>query len=450
MEHAPTSAAAADTSATEDRPGLAVRALAAEAFLRTLTARQPLDEVLDALLGRARLADPRDAALARAIGAVSFRFLGTITRALEERLERGAASLPKPVQAILATAAAQVLFLDAADHAAIDIAVQLVGQQPKGDRFKGVSNAVLRRIAREADVIRAGAARGEPDTPPWLMARWTADHGADAARGIAAIHRDDIGLDLTVKADVALWAERLGAVVLPSGSLRLERRDSVERLPGYDEGAWWVQDAAAAVPARLLRAKPGERIADLCAAPGGKTLQLAAMGAEVTAVDRSTPRLKRLEANLARTGLTARIVAADALSFRDAPFDALLLDAPCTATGTIRRHPDIAWTKTPEDEAKLAALQAKLIDHAVGLLRPGGRLVFCTCSLQAAEGEEQARSALARNPGLTLDPIGVEEVGVAESITPEGWFRALPFHILGETTRMSGWGGFFAARFLRQ
>jgi 16S rRNA (cytosine967-C5)-methyltransferase len=437
-------------AAPDDRPGSAARAVAAEAFQRTLMARQPLDEVLDALIGEAKLPDARDAALARAIGAVSFRFLGTITGALESRLEKGTASLPRPVQAVLATAAAQILFLDAADHAAIDIAVALVGREPKGERFKGVANAVLRRIAREAEAIRAEATALPLDTPPWLLDRWRQDHGDAAALRIAAMHREDIGLDITVTDDAPGWAARLDAVLLPSGSLRLSRREAVERLPGFEDGAWWVQDAAAAVPARLLHATPGERVLDLCAAPGGKTMQLAATGATVTAVDRSAARLRRLGANLDRTGLSARVVTADALAFKEDGFDAILIDAPCTATGTIRRHPDIAWTKTPDDEAKLAGLQARLIDHAVTLLRPGGRLVFCTCSLQAAEGEDQARAALARNPALVADPIRPEEVGVAESITPEGWFRALPSHILGETPRMSGWGGFFAARFLRR
>ncbi len=440
----------AGRAAHAPRPGMAARALAAEAFQRTLTARQPLDEVLDTLIAGCPFPDPRDAALARAIGAVSFRYLGSITHALETRLEKGAASLPRPVQAVLATAAAQILFLDAADHAAIDLAVELVGREPRGERFKGVANAVLRRIAREADAIRAGSIALELDTPAWLMERWNRDHGAEAASRIAAMHREDIGLDITVKEDPQGWAARLDAALLPSGSLRLARREAVERLPGFADGAWWVQDAAAAVPARLVVARPGERVLDLCAAPGGKTMQLAAAGAEVVAVDRSAARLRRLIGNLERTRLSARVVTADALSFTQGGFDAVLIDAPCTATGTIRRHPDIAWIKTPEDEAKLVLLQARLIDHGITLLKPGGRLVFCTCSLQAAEGEQQARDALARNPGLVVDPIRPEEVGVAESVSPEGWFRALPFHILGETARMSGWGGFFAARFQRR
>jgi 16S rRNA (cytosine967-C5)-methyltransferase len=224
----------------------------------------------------------------------------------------------------------------------------------------------------------------------------------------------------------------------------------VHELPGYESGAWWVQDASAAIPARLLGDVAGLRVADLCAAPGGKTMQLAAAGAQVTAVDRSAPRLKRLAANLARVGLSADIRAVDATSFTAEPFDAVLLDAPCTATGTIRRHPDIAWTKTPEDQAKLAALQARLLDQAINLTRPGGRLVFCTCSLQPEEGEDQIVALMARRDDVRLVPITADEVGVPDAVTPDGFFRALPHQLSGATPRMSGWGGFFAARLERK
>jgi 16S rRNA (cytosine967-C5)-methyltransferase len=235
-------------------------------------------------------------------------------------------------------------------------------------------------------------------------------------------------------------------------------------LPGFADGAWWVQDAASAAAGRLVQARPGERIADLCAAPGGKTLQLAAAGAQVTAVDRSPQRMRILEANLARCGLSAEIVVKDALDVRigssdaepfdakpfDAkPFDAVLLDAPCSATGTIRRHPDIAWTKTPQDRDKLADLQRRLLDHAVTLLKPGGRLIYCTCSLEPQEGEHQAHAFLQRHPGWRLDHIDAGEVGLPDSITPEGVFRALPHQIVGDSPRLGGWGGFFAARFVQ-
>ncbi len=429
-------------------PGMPARAAAAQAFERTLSARVQLDDALDGACAQTGVSG-RDAALARAIAHVTFRRLGTITRALEARLPQGASSLPRPIQALLATGAAQVLFLDAADHAAVDLAVHLTKQQRLGMKFAGLVNAVLRGIVRDADRIRSGIMPLGDDTPPWLAERWREAYGEDAARAVAAALGEEIALDVTARSDAAGWADRLGGVLLPTGSIRLPHRQPVEELPGYGDGQWWVQDAASAVPARLLRVKPGERVADLCAAPGGKTAQLAAAGAHVVAVDRSAQRLAVLEANLARLGLGAEVHVADAARFEAAPFDAVLLDAPCTATGTIRRHPDVSWTKSPEDEGKLAALQARLIDEAARLLKPGGRLVFCTCSLQAAEGEDQLSAALARLPQLALDPILPEEVGVPDSITARGEFRALPHQLPAAEPRLSGWGGFYAARLIR-
>ena len=226
--------------------------------------------------------------------------------------------------------------------------------------------------------------------------------------------------------------------------------DLVTGLPGFTEGEWWVQDAAAALPAQLLNVRPGERVADLCAAPGGKTVQLAQAGGQVVAVDRSGPRLRRLKANLERLGLSAEIVTADVTAFEAEPFDAVLLDAPCSATGTIRRHPDVAWTKRPEDVDKLAALQARLLDQAARLTKPGGRLIYCTCSLERAEGEAQIEAFLARNDGFARDPIKPEEIGGrAEALTAEGELRTLPHQLAGETPRLSGWAGFYACRLIR-
>jgi 16S rRNA (cytosine967-C5)-methyltransferase len=443
---ATTSAAPAQSSAMA--PGLAARHAASLAFERTLAAGQQLDDVLDHQISATRGLEPRDAGLVRAIAITTFRHLGTITRAIDARAERGAASLPRPVQAILATAAAQILFLEAADHAAVDLAVAQTKLQPQGMRFAGVVNAILRKIGREADAIRAAIDPLAHDTPDWLRESWIAAYGEPSARLMAGSMSQELALDVSVKADAAAWAERLDAILLPTGSLRVAARTPVHELPGYDEGVWWVQDAASAVPARLLDIKPGDRVLDLCAAPGGKTAQLASMGAKVTALDRSAQRLRVLEANMARLGLDVEIVTADATSFEQTPFDAVLLDAPCTATGTIRRHPDTAWTKTPGDEAKLIALQMKLIDRAVALTRQGGQLIYCTCSLQPGEGEDQVTSALARHPHLELMPVSDDAVGVPGTTTGRGEFRALPHQLHGETSRLSGWGGFFAARFV--
>jgi 16S rRNA (cytosine967-C5)-methyltransferase len=431
-------------------PGRLARLTAARAFERTLSARQQLDDVLDQEIAGARRLEGRDAALARAIAITSFRHLGTISQAVDARLAQGARSLPRPVQAILVTAAAQILFMEAADHAAVDVAVALTKLQPEGLRFAGVVNAVLRKIGREAQSIRDGMAPLGADTPHWLREAWIRDHGKTHAHAIAASFSEELALDLTVRADAPGWAARLDAIMLPTGSLRLRQRTPVHELPGYAEGAWWVQDASSAVPARLLGLCAGQTVLDMCAAPGGKTAQLAALGAQVTALDRSRQRLGILSQNMSRLGLSADMVVADGTQFEHEPYDAVLLDAPCTATGTIRRHPDVAWTKTPQDQAKLVALQARLIHRAADLTRRSGTLIYCTCSLQAAEGEDQVSAVLAARPDLALLPIAQTEIGVDGCTTARGEFRALPHQLHGDSARVSGWGGFFAARFVRQ
>jgi 16S rRNA (cytosine967-C5)-methyltransferase len=306
---------------------------------------------------------------------------------------------------------------------------------------------VLRRLARDKAAIRGGLDAARLDTPDWLWQRWTKTYGEAGARKIAEAHLVEPALDLSVKSDAAGWAERLGGIVLPTGSVRFVPSGPVEDLSGYAEGEWWVQDAAAALPAKLLADFAGKRVADLCAAPGGKTAALAAAGANVTAIDISAPRVARLRSNLARLKLIAETVVADILDWTPGePFDAVLLDAPCSATGTIRRHPDIALLKKPEDIESLAALQERMIDRAVGMLKPGGILVFCTCSLEPEEGETQFERALSRY-GLTALPIDPAEVGgLAPIITPKGTIQTLPSQLPAANPRLSGLDGFFIGR----
>ncbi|MFN3686878.1 RsmB/NOP family class I SAM-dependent RNA methyltransferase [Salinarimonas sp.] len=427
--------------------GLAPRRLALDGVAETLRAKTSLDDVLAARGARLAM-EPRDRALARAIAVATMRRLGTIRTAIAQRLDRPVED-PR-LEALLAIGAAQILFLDVPDHAAVGTAVAIASADRRLARAGGLVNAVLRRIAREAEAIRAEAA-ADPmrDTPDWLAARWRKTYGADVAGAIARACRAEADLDLTTRGDPAEWVAPLDAILLPTGSLRLRQRTPVPDLPGYAEGAWWVQDAAAAMPARLLAPRPGERIADLCAAPGGKTAQLAAAGARVLAVDRSRERLARLEENLARLRLEAEIRVADATALpeREA-FDAVLVDAPCSSTGTLRRHPDVAWTKSEADIAALAAIQTRLIDAAIALVRPGGRIVYCTCSLEPEEGEAQARTALEQHPGLVREPIRPEEVGgLAAAVTRKGDLRILPSHAL--LPEAPGLDGFFAARFRR-
>ena len=435
----------APVEATDTIGGLAARRLAWEAVHDVLRRRVALDDVLETGAGAL---PARDAALARAIATVAFRHLGTIRRALAERLSKGLAD--ERLFALLATGAAQLLFLDVPDHAAVDLSVRLARGERRLQHAAGLVNAVLRRVARERAAILASADPLAVDTPAWLAERWTAAYGLERARAVAAGHAAAASVDLTVKTEPEAWAERLGGIVLPTGSVRLLERTPIRELPGFAEGAWWVQDAAAALPARLLAPRPGERIADLCAAPGGKTAQLASAGARVLAVDRSAKRLARLGENMERLHLAVEIKAADALTLEEEPFDAVLLDAPCSATGTIRRHPEIAWTKTPEDIAKLAGLQSRLLDKAASLVRPGGRLVYCTCSLEPEEGEAQVAAFLQRQPTFRRAPVDEREVGgLAELLDGAGDLRTLPCHLAAVAPGRGGLDGFYAARLIR-
>jgi 16S rRNA (cytosine967-C5)-methyltransferase len=329
----------------------------------------------------------------------------------------------------------------------VDMGVRAVQASPESTHFAKLANGVLRTIVRHRDAILGAGDPLDDDAPAWLATRWRNTYGQVGARAIAAAHRQEPTLDLTVARDPAEWARRLGGVVLPTGSVRLLTHTPMQELEGYAEGAWWVQDAAAALPARLVRARPGERVIDLCAAPGGKTATLAASGASVVALDRSGERLKRLAANLERLGYQADIAAVDVLAYEGGPFDAVLLDAPCSATGTIRRHPDVAWTKRSADVTALAALQANLLDKAATLLGPGGRLVYCVCSLEPEEGEEQIAAFLKRNPALAREPVAASEIGgISECLTSAGDLRTLPFHLPAAEPRLSGLDGFYAAR----
>jgi 16S rRNA (cytosine967-C5)-methyltransferase len=435
-------------------PGLAAR-LAAAAILRDVTAGgHTLDELFAAGVGLSRLAGlaPRDVALTRSIVTVALRRLGTIRQALAALLDSG---LPRPVatqiESCLTIAAAQILFLDVPDHAAVDLAVRMMRLDQKTVPYASLVNGVLRNLVRGRDAILAGSAPLDQDTPGWLASRWRKTYGETVSQAIAAANRLEPTLDISVKSDSVLWAERLGATLLPTGSLRLSSHRPIAELPGYAEGAWWVQDAAAALPARFLNVTPGMKIGDLCSAPGGKAAQLAARGARVVAVDRSAERLKLLAANFQRLRLEAEVVVADVLTLNGFTFDAVLLDAPCSGTGTMRRHPDIAWTKKPGDIAKLAALQARMLDKAIELVKPDGTIIYCVCSIEPEEGEQQILSLLRRNPDIMRRPILADEVGgLSELLNENGELRTLPSHLPAEDQRRAGLDGFFAAKLVRK
>ncbi len=431
-------------------PGLAARLAAAQAVADVLASARPLEERSESE-GRSASLDARDRALARSIAVVSLRRLGTIRKAFTGFLEKGLPRKAGALEWILTVGAAQLLFLDIPDHAAVDLAVRATRIDPGAAPFAGLVNAVLRNLIRAKAEILEAADPLDDDTPLWLAARWRANYGEETARAIARAHRDEPTLDLSVKSDPAGWAQRLGGVVLPTGSVRLDTHAPVSELEGYAAGEWWVQDAAAALPARLLNPGAGQRVVDLCAAPGGKSAELAVAGASVTAVDRSAERLKRLAANFERLRLEADIVVSNALTYEAPPFDATLLDAPCMATGTIRRHPDVAWIKRQGDLAALAELQGKLLDRAISLAKPGGTIVYCTCSLEPEEGEGQITALLRRNPDVRRTPIDAAEIGgLDELLTPAGELRTLPCHLPGPTPRQSGLDGFFAVRLQRK
>ncbi len=432
-------------------PGLAVRRIAAGILDGVLRRRRPLDELLDGegarSTGLASLPE-RDRALTRALVMTVLRRLGTLRHLVSLFLERGPPAPAPLVETALLLGAAQILFLQIPDHAAVDLAVRLTQADRHAARFAGLVNAVLRRIAREGAQRLATLDAVVLDTPGWLMARWVQTYGEETARAIAAANAHEPALDLTVKSDADGWAARLNGRVLPTGSVRTIAHGPVTALSGFAEGAWWVQDAAAALPARLFGDLDGKRVADLCAAPGGKTAQLAAAGALVTAVDRSPPRLDRVRENLARLALAAELVCADVATWTaERKFDAVLLDAPCSSTGTIRRHPDVPWLKRESDIAALSRVQSQLIERALALTKNDGTLIYCTCSLEPEENEDIVAALLAREGGVRRAPIAASEVfGRPEFISQAGDLRTLPCQLPDADSRLAGLDGFYAAR----
>jgi 16S rRNA (cytosine967-C5)-methyltransferase len=430
--------------------GLPARRAAAELLFAVLDRKQPLDDILSrsAATGWLFNLPQRDRALTRLIVATSLRRKGQLDAVLNHFLERGLPAKAGLLYPILLSGATQLIFLNTPPHAAIDLAVRLAQYDPRARRYDKLVNAVLRRVAKDGARIAGALDAPRVNTPDWLWDRWTARYGEARAHAIAAVNLIEPPLDLNVKANPAEWAETLSGRVLPTGGVRLLPKGRIEALPAYGEGVWWVQDAAATLPAHLLNSKPGMRIADLCAAPGGKTAQLALGGASVVAVDISKTRIKRLEDNLARLGLAAEAVVADATAWAPAErFDAVLLDAPCSSTGTIRRHPDIPYLKSAKDIEELVCLQERLLDNAARILKPGGSLVYSTCSLELEEGEAQVASLLQRNPSFGLDTIAPSEAfGRTEWVQPPGLLRTFPYQLDLGTPEWSGMDGFFAAR----
>jgi 16S rRNA (cytosine967-C5)-methyltransferase len=431
------------------KPGLEVRVTAAKLLAAVVDRKISLDGMLDLTHGNPayKALSDADRALTRAILTTALRHLPRLEAAIASMIDTPLPEGARALHHVLVVAAAQILHLDVPSHAAVDLAVEQANRDPRNRRFAKLVNAVLRRLVREKDEILAATASVSP-VPDWFHARLVSAYGEAEAAQIAESQLVPPTIDLTVKSDAPGWAEKLGGKLLPTGSIRLPSFEgSVTGLEGFDRGEWWVQDAAATIPAKLFGDLKGKRVADLCAAPGGKTAQLIAAGAEVTAVEQSPNRLTRLKENLARLGMTADLVAGDLFDYSpDDKLDGVLLDAPCSSTGTTRRHPDVLWTKGVQDIEKLAMLQERMLRHAVTLVKSGGLIVFSNCSLDPVEGEELIDKVLADTPTLSRVPVDPGNwPGLEQAITTQGDFRTTPSMLPSSEGYLGGMDGFFAS-----
>ena len=381
-----------------------------------------------------------DRARAQRLATETLRGMARADRMLARFLQK---TPPEAVRNVLRLCTVELAGGEAA-HGVVNAGVELVARNKRTQSMKGLVNAVLRKVAAEGP--EGWAKLALPRMPGWLRKPLKTAYGPDVIAAIEAVQFAGAPLDITVKGDVAQAHAALGGEILPTGSIRLGDAGQVSALAGFDDGDWWVQDAAAAIPVQILDPKKGEKILDLCAAPGGKTMQIAASGADVTAVDSSVGRMIRVKENLKRVGLTANLITSDAFEFTEGGFDAILLDAPCSATGTIRRHPDLPYAKDGSEFGALIEQQSRMIDHALSLLKSGGRLVFCTCSLLPDEGEVQVDEALERHAGLTVDRLALDIAGIdPEWRTSEGGLRLRPDY----WAERGGMDGFYIAQLIK-
>ena len=433
-------------------PGLPARQAAARLLSAVVDKKTSLDGLTDNEHGHPQYLalEMRDRMLVRAILGAALRHRADIERIFKSYLDRPLPQNALSLRHLLHVAAAQVLYLDVPDHAAIDLAVTAAKSDPRNQRFSGLVNAILRKLARNADKERAQSSTIE-NIPAWFSHMLIENYGREKAAKILAAQANEPPIDISVKSNPEMWAEKLGGHVLFNGTVRLEHVEgAVSDLEGYQQGEWWVQDAAASLPARLLGNIKDKAVADLCAAPGGKTAELAVQGAHVTAIDLSENRLKRLQRNMERLDLKVATWVGNLKDFKlQELFDAVLLDAPCSSTGTIRRHPDILWTKDVSDVEKLAKLQLELLVASISLVKIGGLIVFANCSIARQEGEELVDAVLSSRNDIMLVPIRDEEVGGKTELLSNGVLRTTPADLEGQTPSLSGMDGFFAARFKR-
>ncbi|WP_174802509.1 RsmB/NOP family class I SAM-dependent RNA methyltransferase [Martelella limonii] len=428
-----------------DKPGYAARAAASKLLAAVIDRKTPLDGMIDTEHGNPayRALSPADRALCRALVLTALRHKPMIDQAIASLVDRPLPGGARALSHVLAIAAAQILYLDVPDHSAVDIAVEQANADPRNKRFAGLVNAVLRGMGRRKQKILAELESVSP-IPDWFADRLRAVYGTETAAAIGRGQLQPPTIDLSVKSDAEAWSEKLGGTVLATGTVRLDQPSgSVSEMEGFAEGEWWVQDAAAAIPATLFGDLSGQRVIDLCAAPGGKTAQLIVQGAKVTALERSKSRLKRLEQNLARLRLSAETIAADMMEYQpEAPFDAALLDAPCSSTGTARRHPDVYWTKDFSDIEKLAEVQYAMARRALDLVRPGGIVIFSNCSLDPLEGEAMVERLLREGAPAERAPFPAgRPAALAPFFDADGAIRTTPAASLDGN---GGLDGFYA------
>lgn len=445
---------AAEYASNHDREthGLAVRQVAFDLLTDVLVRRQPLDQTMDMSTDFQKLSG-RDRGFVRMVVATTLRRLGQIDDLIRRFTDKPEPLNPPALNTILRMGIAQILFMDVPDHAAVDTNVELATAQSLS-RQKGFLNAILRRTTREGAEIAAKQDAGRLNTPDWIMQQWIADYDLRSAAEIAQANLAEAPLDISLKDNNERehWASVLEASILPTGTLRRASGGNVTDLAGFEDGMWWVQDAASAMPARMFGEDlAGKTVLDICAAPGGKTAQLAAQGANVVALDRSVKRLKRLEENMKRLRLDefVRTEVADAAVWQPKdPAEFVLVDAPCSATGTVRRHPDVLWLKQPHDLDSLMEVQRRILGNAAKMIAAGGTMIYCTCSLQKCEGEDQIAAFLQSDAGkgFTRKPFTGDEVGnIKGALTERGELRLLPSML----TAHGGIDGFYAVRLVK-
>lgn len=439
-----------------NKQGLAARNAAVLILGNIVDDHKTLDQICDPNNGHKEFValDTRDQALAKAIAITTLRHYRRIGIILSKIYNRKPPQKARILIHAIETAAAQILFMDVPASAAVNLAISIIRKNKPTERFAGFANAVLRSLERDRINLLENTKTAHP-FPAWLFKKLCSDHGKEKVNLSGQALSIKSNIDLTPKSDATDICETIDAIRLPTNSYRLKTNTPINELTGFEDGIWWVQDIAASLPAKLMGNIKNKKVADLCAAPGGKTMQLASYGANVTAIDQSEKRLERLKQNLERTNLEATIVVANILDLEiENEYDAVLLDAPCSATGTARRHPDILWNKNPNDVASLVKLQIELISKAAQMLKPGGTLIYANCSLLKDEGENLV--AKLKIDGLLLNPIQTSELKELEHcINGQGTVRTLPHHLTlnteeNENEALNGMDGFFIARFIKE